>query len=274
MFPGVQDQLVRSWRELIDAMHDPTMQRASPSSGGHLRSDFVFRGMSDAAWPLATSLDRLGSPSSSVERPLLRNFRKYAPPGLLRADSEWELLAVAQHNGLPTRCLDWTFSPLVAAHFATAERAHRAADGVIWCFDVVKWRNHLLAPPLRASLHQARAWLYDVRLLEAGFAGLDALDHAFGATPGLVFFEPPSIDARIANQGGILSVMGGGSLDHQAYVLAAAAAFPGVVRRLVIQAKAKAEIRDMLDQDGITERVMFPGLPGLADWLRRYYGPN
>jgi hypothetical protein len=47
---------------------------------------------------------------------------------------------------------------------------------------------------------------------------------------------------------------------------------PDLVLRIVIEAKAKSEIRDMLDQNGISERTIFPGLPGLCDWLRRYYG--
>ena len=92
----------------------------------------MFRGMSDASWNLMTSLERLGTPPDRIEQPALRAFGKYAPAGTYSRQSEWERLAVAQHNGLPTRALDWTASPLIAAHFATVERDYWTADGVIF----------------------------------------------------------------------------------------------------------------------------------------------
>jgi len=45
-----------------------------------------------------------------------------------------------------------------------------------------------------------------------------------------------------------------------------------LVLRIVIKASMKSEARDMLDQNNISGRVVFPGLPGLSAWLKRYYG--
>jgi hypothetical protein len=39
------------------------------------------------------------------------------------------MYGLAQHYGVPTRFLDWTFKPLVAAYFACKEAAERAAAG-------------------------------------------------------------------------------------------------------------------------------------------------
>jgi hypothetical protein len=265
---------VKSWKALLNALHARSVIPVQPKQGGHYRSPYVFRGMSCSEWPLFTSLERLKSPAQTVEPALLRSFRKYAPRGTFARDSDWEALAVAQHNGLPTRLLDWSVSPLIAAHFATSEREHFGKDGVIWCVDVIALRDQILPEDVAKHIQDAKAAVFDVSLLEQAFSGLLAFDATrarFGEFG--VFFEPPSLDARIANQTGILSAMNGPEASHQRFMETIAATFPDAVHRIIIHKTAKPEVRDMLDQNNIHERMLFPGLPGLCDWLKRYYGP-
>lgn len=259
------------WQGLLNALHGRNLIPIQDDQGGHFRSPYVFRGMSDSSWPLQTSLERLGSPPDRVEHALLRSFRKYAPRGAFAQDSEWEVLSVAQHNGLPTRVLDWSVSPLIAAHFATAERKYISVDGAIWCIDAIALRDLVLPRDISAPLRSAPAAVYDVRLLSKAYPGIEDFDSL--EDEACILFEPPSIDGRIAAQFGILSAMNGPGLSQDSYFRKAVLAHPDLVHRVIISAKAKSEIRDMLDQNNINERMLFPGMPGLCDWLRRYYGP-
>src|SRR5438132_14046533 len=140
----MNDIHVETWTELQERLYDSAWQ---PDIGG-FRSGFAFRGMTDAGVPLTTSLQGIGGPFEDKEGHLLRNFRKYAHRDSVPGDSVWNWLALAQHHGLPTRLLDWTFSPYVALHFATQETERFNTDGVVCCINYQK-THELLPAPLR-----------------------------------------------------------------------------------------------------------------------------
>ena len=265
---------INSWEELLCEIHAPQIVPIRPEEANHSRSSYIFRGMSCEKWKLQTSLERLGSSPDAVAKGSLRSFRTFAPTSTFIRESMWETLAIAQHNGLPTRVLDWTVSPLVAAHFATCEKQWFGEDGVIWCLNTMAHRANFLPRDFLDSLKQEQAWLHDVRILDRKYQTIEEFDKT-ETTYGdlLIIIEPPSIDSRIANQFGLLSVMNGSKKSHHDYISQMSTRLPSTVKRIIIDKHAKPRIRDMLDQNNITERMLFPGLPGLCDWLRRYYGP-
>src|SRR3954451_2726659 len=131
--------IVRSLGDLIDKV---TPTEPDPRTGRR-RDSGVYRGDPDVSLPLLTSLDKLGGARSphgkaELEEHILRNFIRYSRPYFDNPpENEWEVLVAAQHHGLPTRLLDWTYSPLVAAHFATVE-SERESYRVVWRLD---WKS-------------------------------------------------------------------------------------------------------------------------------------
>jgi FRG domain len=183
-------------------------------------------------------------------------------------DSVWHWLALGQHHGLPTRLLDWTYSPFVALHFVTNNLATYDHDGVIWCVDYVK-ANRRLPTVLRRILEREGSNVFTVEMLNDAASSLTKFD-SLAAEAFVVFFEPPSLDQRIINQYALFSLMSGGPDSRLDYWLKE---HPDLVRRVIVPAELKLEIRDKLDQANITERVLLPGLDGLSLWLSRHYSP-
>ncbi len=260
------DIRINSWIELQKILYDFSKNEDTHK---RFRSNYVYRGVADQDWGLETSLIRLGGDFERVERPLLRSFNKYAEPGSIPGKSVWARLSVAQHHGLPTRVLDWTVSPKVAIHFATAEQEHYAKNAVIWRINVTEARS-LLTEDLIKILHEEYAYLFSVEMLEQHIPTLETLDNLRPLDPFVLFFEPPSLDARIINQWAIFSIMPGANLILSDFLKQ----HPNLYDRIIIPKELKWEIRDKLDQDNVTERMLFPGLDGLSTWLKRYYGPG
>lgn len=121
---------IQSWEEFLDLISD------SPYN------NWAFRGQRDASWELSTALSRYFlnyriNPKAWPEQEgrILRIFKRKAhqfldhPP---QHDDDFQWLALMQHHGAPTRMLDFTWSPYVAAFFAL-ERA--ICDCAIWALN-------------------------------------------------------------------------------------------------------------------------------------------
>lgn len=226
------------------------------------RSSYVYRGLEESSYQLTTSLNRQGK--SHLEKHLLRNFKKYSQLND-RHMSEWNWLALAQHHGLPTRLLDWTYSPFVALHFATADYSKFGTESVIWAVNYVDASKYV-PDQLSRVMNEEGSYIFTAEMLDKEVRGLEELS-GLKKEVFPVFLEPPSLDSRIVNQYGVFSLMSDPDVAIDDWLKDSR-----IERfKIVIPPDLLWKIRDRLDQANLNERVLFPGLDGLAKWLRRHY---
>lgn len=255
-----------TWAEVYENLFADTFNPRTE----RFKSRFAYRGLSSSSYGLETSLMRLKGQFAAVEPHLLRQFVKYASRYVPEHHNFWHWISLAQHHGLPTRLLDWTYSPEVALHFATANTAAYNRDGAVWKVNY-KALHEQLPAKYRGIVEDQRTWILTVDLLGKMFADLNELDAA-GHAKGdfFVFFEPPSIDQRLFNQFAYFSIGSRSNLALDEWLLG----HPDLWFKIVIPKELKWEIRDKLDQNNMSERTLFPDLSGLARWLSRYYLPT
>ena len=249
-----------SWSELQDLLFRDSYNRDID----RIRSPFIYRGLSDIAYELQTSLIRLGGPYESLEFHLLRNFKKYAFNPQISRNTDWDWLALAQHHGLPTRLLDWTYSPFAALHFATANIENYQIDGVIWALKYEGLGDYL-PQRLRTKLESVGSNSFTTGMLDSVYDNVQELTSE--SEEFVVPFEPPSLDARIVNQYAVFTFMSSPTALLNDWLEDKSEMY----FRIRIPAEMKWEIRDKLDQLNINERVLFPGYEGLSKWLKRHY---
>ncbi|GAA1941529.1 FRG domain-containing protein [Microbacterium aoyamense] len=254
---------------------------------------FVWRGQSDASWGLQSSLHR--AVSELQGRPATEDELVRAERNLLwRARVDWRmdgisslpLLAQMQHVGVPTRLLDVTMNPLIAAWFATARNDktdHKAARLLVFVDGNKPLQLNSLWNTNTPRWHQLKSD--------------SARRHAnWGTGLGRKIWRPPALHARIPAQSAAFILDGvpidgadGGVHGDSIWTAGQLREFASVPMRLAhvrggrlpnsfapvftyrISAEAKREIRHQLEERfGYRFSTVYADIEGLAQYARTW----
>jgi hypothetical protein len=163
--------------------------------------------------------------------------------------------ALMQHHGAPTRLLDWTVSPFVAAYFA-AQQDGIKQSGSVWCFCSRKLRKTFEAqygPLPDFASGEAPRW-YERKLEELCEQKL--------VIP--LVFAHPSSDRMVAQQGRFTMCF----KVHQKHDCIIEQIGAKHIRRILIPHDKKPEFLLRLRDMNITGAALFPGVDGLGQSVR------
>jgi hypothetical protein len=222
---------------------------------------WAFRGQRDADWQLFSSLSRhlrtfVSDQTCWQEREAraIRVFRRKAHnyvSDLRVLDDDVRCLALMQHHGAPTRLLDFTKSPYVAAFFALEQATDKAA-----VFALNTPRLWYVTPRYRADLTREKI---DPRA-KGNFDTYFAKNEFDIVWTG----EPKQMDRRLVAQSGTFVMPG--KLDKPVeQILELYSTTEPVIRKLILPAKkVRDEFLRSLYRMNITNATLFPDLEGLA----------
>lgn len=215
---------------------------------GFQHEDFLFRGQRRDQ-KLSPKLARLvlNGDILNVEHLIFREFKRTSLPlSEFIPDNDWDYLALAQHHGLPTRLLDWTYSALVALWFAVKdppyedEKTGKLDNGVVWVFKPSK----------------------------------DDFDLDTDSTSPLEngptkIFRSKVVSKRISAQAGLFTVHKINSPDRRGRVVnfERHAQFSEKLIKIIIPPEHFSKIRNRLNILGINHATVFPDIDGLCSYL-------
>jgi len=243
---------VSSWSELVLWAKQPAWaerlpwdERLPESSDG---SRFVFRGQSNKTWPIFSTLARHLLAHSPLVKPdewrrrelkMYRSFRERILrlcPSLYDHWCPLEIVSLMRHHSVPTRVIDFTEHPLVAAYFAVR---HASDDSAIWVVD----RLHINSLQVRSDLPE-----YAGPTHKPGYAKARKHDGATVVRPRMLF-------PRIAAQRGCFLIPGRISPPLSEHLLHT---------KVVLSESVIFEAKLTLSSHMLTNNLLFPNLDAIA----------
>jgi hypothetical protein len=247
-------------------------------------SKWVFRGQSDASRELTTSFEReiaapvqkerppgsrsifkLAQKLTTIEITMYEEFLKGAHlflPGAQLPPLPIDRFALMQHYGTPTRLLDFTVSPYVAAYFAMAQRETEQGYSV-WALDrqlLSSITSDLFGNRL-SDYGPSYSVLYQDNLLQLfQYATLNAIDM-------ILPIEPRTANERLLVQQGLfvlpLNIANSFMANLDAVQNCGWGPF-NLLHKIVIPKSARLTALEDLYRMNVTFASLYPGLEGYA----------
>lgn len=219
-----------------------------------------FRGHSDKDWHLIPSVQRENYQKS--EQSLMNDFYMRATVSLKEKpsyDNYSGWISIMQHFGLPTRLLDWSQSPLIAAFFATNEYLkYPQKDACIW----------VLKPGLLNEFEGFGGYIYPMdakTVLEMIYPAFKPYSSKYrDVGEKIIACYPVENNMRIYTQQSAFTV-------HNSLKELNSLNVPKLIDRLIIPANKKEKIFNELKICGIKLRNIYPDAEHIAEELKEFY---
>lgn len=200
--------------------------------------EWGFRGVPSSDYDLVPSIGRKDIREKydlDLEKKIFERFRQMAIPFLgTRPDSMITWLALARHHGLPTRLLDWTLSPLIAAFFATSETPVKS--GITKTFAIYAYKSNY-------------------------FEEQQQIDDPFDIARSFVEVHTDHQSERITAQRGFFTLHKQPDQPFREKSLI----------KFVFPEKKRSEVLNEVDFYGVNKSSLFPGLDGIAAYWGWFY---
>ncbi|WP_285362926.1 FRG domain-containing protein [Microbacterium sp. LMC-P-041] len=295
-FFGSFEVEVASLKQLLRALS--VLQQKNSALG------LVWRGQQNADWPVNSSLTRAlraaehGSDESrliAVERFQLAAGDQW---GIVRNAGEMAFFAELQHQGAPTRLIDVSLDPEIAAWFAVSlnHDEHDAADGriVAWGRSAAPRRNQTIEPPSFFAPPGTNAFWHQWSDAES------RRTNDWGTGRAVPAWQPPALNGRMRAQRAAFLFDAEPIVDDdllelfatnlgetwRAREIAQSTRVLGLPAAHDVKAKpntenvvpmfsiriaadVKRDVRKYLETKGLTENSIYPDWAGLVSYLRR-----
>lgn len=219
------------------------------------------------------NLDRLLSRQDPIQAELkvrsefIRKAHLYLG-GVREPETFLEGLALIQHHGGPTRLIDFTRAPLMAAFFAL-EKESEATHCAVWAIDEIACHRRAVAR-IR-MIDSDFSWLQEQHNIE------EAINARLGSSPPQRFvapIQPSRLNARMAIQHGIFLCLGDPGSDLFENLIPGEPNEPPIrVVKIEFPRMERGRALEGLRLLNIGRESLFPGLDGLAQSLGQLLVP-